>query len=111
MPMTPTLFSLGAAAVELQRDVRWLSRGLRNTPPDGTTGKKNVPAWRLATRIRRSSVSCPCAGLRLCRVRRASGHRGQAHLLRARSAKSRWPRCGPAMSCWCGPASASRSTA
>jgi hypothetical protein len=48
--MRPTLFSIEALAVELDRDRRTVGRALRATPPDGEVQGK--PRWFLSTAVR-----------------------------------------------------------
>jgi hypothetical protein len=47
MPMTPQLFSISGAAVELGMDRRTIAAALTDSSPDGKVGKH--PAWRLRT--------------------------------------------------------------
>jgi hypothetical protein len=47
MPMTPQLFSISGAAVELGMDRRTIAAALTDISPDGKIGKH--PAWRLRT--------------------------------------------------------------
>jgi hypothetical protein len=47
MPMTPQLFSISGAAVELATDRRTIAAALANVAPDGKLGQH--PAWRLRT--------------------------------------------------------------
>jgi hypothetical protein len=47
MTQRPQLWSIGALAVELNRDPRTVSKALQRVPPDGQLGKN--PAWYMKT--------------------------------------------------------------
>ncbi len=52
MAMRPALYSINGLSVELGRNARAISKALADVPPDGRTGLKKVPAWRLATALK-----------------------------------------------------------